>query len=95
MEVLDPDIQNAIFAIQAEPEEARSNSFEMLMLYLEIQSLSKKYSKKDELSQEELMGFVTKMLQFRAQYSAMSMKLNVVIDLLDIELVKRGISFPK
>jgi transcriptional regulator with XRE-family HTH domain len=95
MEIIDPEIQNAIYSLQEEPEEARLDSFAMIRLYLEIQNMYKKYSKKDDLSPEELGGIVTKMLQFRAQYNAMSKKFNEVMELLVQELEKRGITLPK
>lgn len=94
LETMDPEIQNAIYSIQEESPEARLNSFEMIRLYIEIQSLYKKYSKKEDLSPEEIGEIVTKMLKFRAQYNVMSKKFNDFMDLLVKTLGERGISLP-
>ena len=91
---LDPELANALYAFQEEPEEEKLDSLKMLKLYLEIQSTYKKYSKQEDLSPEEIGGIVTKMLQFRSQYNAMSKKFNEVMELLVQELGKRGISIP-
>jgi len=76
---------------------SKLNSFAMVSLFLEIQWLSKKMlaNPRKKYSPEEIGGIVTKMLQFRAQYNAMSKKFNDIMELLVQELEKRGITLPK
>ena len=93
----DEEIQSMIQAIQEQPKAARVNSFEMVKLFLEIQTLNKKIMakpKKDFLP-EELGEIVTKILTFQSQYKAMTSKLDSISDGLIQVLKENGITLPK
>lgn len=93
----DEEIQNVIYTIQEQPKEARLNSFVMVKLYIEIQALSKKIlaNPEKEFQPEELGEIVTKILTFQAQYKAVTLKLDSIVDGLIQVLNRNGITLPK
>jgi len=92
----DEDIQNVIFTLQEQPVDARTNSFALVKLFIEIQMLSKKIlSNSDkEFNPEELGDIVTKLLTFQAQYKVITRKLDSTIERLTQVLKENGISLP-
>jgi len=93
----DEEIQKVIFSIQEQPKEAKLNSFALVKLFLEIQSLSKKViaNPEKEFEPEELGEIVTKILAFQGQFKAVTSKLNSTVEGLIQVLKDNGISLPK
>lgn len=93
---VDEEIQNVISTIQEQPKEARLNSFALVKLYMEIQTLSKKIlsNPNKEFQPEELGEIVTKILTFQAQYKALTSKLDTTVDGLIQVLKEHGITLP-
>ncbi len=85
-----------IFTIQEQPKEAKLNSFALVKLYIEIQSLSKKIlsNPEKEYEPEELGEIVTKILAFQSQYKAMTSKLDSIVEGLKLVLKENGITLP-
>ena len=92
----DEYIQKVIVSIQEQPEEAKLNSFALVKLYLEIQTLSKKVLSKpdNEFEPEELGEIVTKILAFQAQFKAVTSKLDSTVEGLIQVLKNNGITLP-
>jgi len=92
----DEEFDNIISIIKSQPNEARINSFSLLKLLLEIQSLAKKFTSNSEkeITPEELGEIVTKILAFQAQYKAMTSKLDSAVNGLLQVLKDRGIVLP-
>ncbi|MDO9545147.1 MAG: hypothetical protein Q7J07_00155 [Pelolinea sp.] len=93
----DEEIRKVIFTIQEQPKEARLNSFTLVKLFIEIQSLSKKIlaDPEKEFEPEELGEIVTKILTFQAQFKAVTSKLDSTVEGLVQVLNDNGISLPK
>ena len=87
------EIQKVIFTIQEQPKEARLNSFTLVKLFIEIQSLSKNIlsNPEKEFEPEELGEIVTKILTFQAQFKAVTLKLDTTIEGLIQVLKDNGI----
>lgn len=93
----DKEIQEVIYTIQAQPNEARLNSFALMRLYLDIQGLSKRILAKpdQEFSPEELGEIVTKIIKFQSQYKSLTSRLDSAVENLIQVLRDNGIELPK
>ena len=95
--VEDEYVSGVMTIIQSQPKEARINTFSMVKLFMEIQVLYRKImsNPNKEFSPEELGEIVTKILDFRAKYKALAVKLDSTVDDLMQELKDHAITIPK
>ena len=85
-----------VSTIQEQPKEAKINSFALVKLFLEIQSLSKKVlaDPEKEFEPEELGEIVIKILAFQGQFKAVTSKLDSTVEGLIQVLKDNGITLP-
>lgn len=97
LESEDDDIEAVISSIKEQPKESRIDTIGLLKLYIDLQMTHLKImaNPKKDLQPEELGEIVTKLLNYREKYNAMTMKLDSAINGLIEVLNDHGITLPK